>query len=128
MTRARDPEKRLRQVVNWLRANYPTSLPVRLVIAPIKQSPGETCPAYTTRTKRGFDIRLDRVCFEKYGEDLTEDLIHEWAHAWVWRDERAGDEVFDVHHDAEWGVAFATIYSAYFDEGGCRDADEMPTR
>lgn len=52
-----------------------------------------------------FRIKLDPALT---GERLAEVLIHEWGHCLSWSSEHPDF----LDHSAEWGVAYARIYSA----------------
>lgn len=106
----------------WLAVRFPPDQPTTVEVTDI---PDDT-PADITRTPAGYVIRLDTGAFERWGEELIETLIHEWAHAYVWRVHHENDA--SRAHDPEWGVAYATIYAAFFDNGGRKQASRFSPR
>jgi len=121
MARARSARGRLRQVERWLWANFPCDRPV--VVRILKLGPHV---AETARVGRKYTIRLSRRAFNRWGIDLTEVLIHEWAHARVWRTHREND--IATYHDAEWAIEFGALYQAFYDLGGDDDSAEFSAR
>lgn len=120
--KAKTPRGRLRQVERWLAANFPTALPVRVVARDL--SDGKL--GLTSRQRDSFVICIHRSIL---GAGLLdcEVLLHEHAHAGSWRPHLEGD-VFEIHHDDEWAIAYGKRYRAYFDEGGDVDAEEFSAR
>jgi len=119
--RARTGRGRLRQVEHWLRANFPCDRPVTVRLARIGPHAAET-----GRRRRKYEIRLSRAAFGRWGAELCEVLIHEWAHARVWRTHREND--VDSYHDAEWAIEFGVLYQAFYDRGGDKDSEEFSPR
>ena len=119
MARARTDRGRLRQVENWLRANHPCDRPVVVRIS----TGVRPHAAETAREGRQYVIRLGRDAFRRWGADLAEVLIHEWAHARVWRTHREND--VENYHDDEWAIAYGKLYREFFDRGGDIDSCEF---
>jgi hypothetical protein len=113
MPRAKSELGRLKQVERWLLKKFPLDRKVRVVVGRVNDAPADI-----RRESDCYVIRFDTDALARWGEEMTESLLHEWAHAYVWRKHLEADA--STAHDAEWGVAYAAIYSAFFDKGGRR--------
>ncbi len=123
MATTTDPRGELRQTERWLRANFPTALPVRVRVCRLAGG----LLGVTNRRPRYFTISIERLILPSM-QIPHEVLLHEWAHAFTWRPHLEGDPVWEVHHDDEWALAYGRIYRAYFDDGGEQDAGEFSAR
>lgn len=121
MAKAQSARGRLRQVEHWLRANFPCDKPVVVRVTNVYPHAAETA-----RQGRKYIIKLGRIALARWGDEMIETLIHEWAHARVWRTHREND--LEHYHDAEWAIEYGALYQAFYDKGGDRDADEFPAR
>lgn len=127
MPYAKTTRGRLRQVELWLKANYPTEYPV---VVKVCRFSGEDldCVGFIQRDGRKLVIKLDSREVRKLVRGrAVELLLHEYAHALVYKKHMDGHPM-EVHHDEHWGVAYAKLYNAYFDEDGDKDSDEYSTR
>lgn len=136
--KAQTTRGRLRQVEHWLRANYPTALPVRVRVAQLSRKVDPDSDGHdleitsrrisrTSRKRDRFWVTLDPFCLQ-HPVVAIETLIHGWAHAFAWRPHLEDDPVFEVHHDFEWSGIYGRIYNSYFDEGGTVDSFEFSPR
>lgn len=102
--------KKLADLESFLRENFKTPYPVEVQYRRLEGRGVQRVYGETYRRGRQLIITLDpRMILS----DSIGIMIHEWAHAHVWRHETM--EKGRVHHDAEWGLAYAKIYSAWHD-------------
>ena len=110
MAKPRTKKEKLALFEAWLRQNFPTPYPVVYQYRRLEGSGEDRVWGDTCRVGRKLYITVDpRMTL---GDSLAI-LIHEYAHAMVWRHETI--ERHRVHHDAEWGIAYAKVYSAWHD-------------
>jgi hypothetical protein len=121
VARARTKAQRLRQVEAWLREHFRTPWPV--VVEYCDDWPGREPDDFgeTTREGRTIVIRVLRRMPLIYAIEM---LCHEWAHAVDWRPEML--DAHRQHHAEEWGVTYAKIYTAFYDDGGVEESKEYP--
>lgn len=93
-----------------LKKNLPAAFPVSVRRVPLTLKLDGRC----WKHGKQFHIQISRQLDEARAMDV---LIHEWAHARAWNhrlDNAKDDEEFNkLSHDANWGVAFAEVYSEY---------------
>lgn len=107
---ARTKRDKLTLFEAWLRENFQTPYPVVVQYRKLEGRGESKVWGDTYRDGRKLFITVDpRMTL---GDSIAI-LIHEWAHAVVWRHETV--ERNRVHHDDEWGLAYAKIYSAWHD-------------
>lgn len=122
--------QRIQQVTTWLRERFPTPLPVEVVFRRFegesgKGRDGEGTDAEITRRGRRLEIALEERLSRAY---LLHALVHEWAHAVDWRHgelERLQDEGEEPLHPDTWGVTYARVYRAFYDEGGWEESRDF---
>jgi len=98
-------DSKWRMLVNWLRKSFPLQHSVSVRRYPTRKLGGDNgdC-AFAGST---FRIRVNR---NKSFNMMVDTLLHEYAHAMVWYE---WDEEDDPHI-AEWGVAYAKLYRAFW--------------
>lgn len=119
---------RIQQIAEWLRERFPTPLPVDVIFRKFKGPWHEISEAETRRVGRRIEIALDPRSTIYY---LIHALIHEWAHAVDWRHgriEQLQDRGEAPLHGETWGVTYAQIYRAFFDEKGWRESKDFMIR
>lgn len=94
----------IRETAAHLRRACPLDGPVRVRLRPMADD-GRAAVSPTGRRSIALQRGLPAV-------SLVDALIHEWAHLFAW-DLHAGDI---EEHGAEWGRAFAEVYTAYMQE------------
>lgn len=105
----------VRHAVTLLRDRFPAICPVRVVMRDrqqMKDHTGRPCIGYAEfHQGRGqhFEISL---CRSMSKQARFETLLHEWAHVLAWPCE----DQDSAKHTAEWGVAYAKIWSWWFDD------------
>ena len=135
MPRARTRKGRVVQVTKWLRENFATAYPVKVQI--FKQLPfdksedisGLSAPdrkrgyhAWCIKKKGRFLIALNDSALQTMAE-MTETLIHEWAHAVSEKFSRLEERRASAHDD-EFFLTWGRIYRAWGEQGGDKDADK----
>ncbi len=110
MPKARRKRDRIRQIAAWLRREFPTGRPVRVVFRYHKKDAGAMHYGRCVLTLV-VDPSMNR-------REMIDTLIHEWAHAL--------HEPVNKHHDGPWGLAYARIYSRFVDEGGEKESGGFP--
>lgn len=112
--------QRVRQIYNWLCANYPTPFKSKLMLAPFSKK---------LKDLQGF-CYLDGKCFIIMVNPkiplycMVDTLFHEYAHAMVWQRPRV--ENHRPEHCAEWGIAYASLERGYHEGGGEKDTRTYP--
>lgn len=120
--------KRLRDIEEWLRANFPTTYPV--VVRVEKFGRENNCHGECYYLAGKLRIRLNRCTldnpdFDEPGElergEMIETLLHEWAHAMVWptvhAERHPKNKTHHEHHQGYW-AAYGSIYRAFYDGTG----------
>lgn len=126
MPMARTRRGRLRQIANWLRDEFPTPYPVDLKFTKVRDrvdAEGESCTGETYRRGRRVVIELDS---RLRWMPAIEVLLHEWAHAMVYRHHHVERLRDDAPHDEEWAIAYGKVYRAFHDRDGWRDSRKYP--
>lgn len=116
----------MKQVEGWLREHFPTAYPVKVSfprVNPRRVKNREWGECYR-RGKRMY-IRIDSRLTWHIAMDT---LIHEWAHAISLKHESLESQRRFGVHDEEWGMNYARIYRAFFDEEGCIESRQYPER
>ena len=104
------PSDRLADFVRRFRARFETIYPVRLQRTSLGGHWGDT----GIITRKGQTLLLVRIEKGLSSEAQLLTLAHELAHCLQWRVD--GQEVErECDHDAEWGIAFARIWTAMMD-------------
>lgn len=103
---SRAQRARLRQIVRYLRAHWPTRKPIRLFVRRQSDGPDGSVAACTPSIDgRLFVIDIDnRACFF-HALDL---VLHEFAHARTYG-------VPGPHHGAAWAGEYAALVTAFED-------------
>lgn len=101
--------ERLQRTEGWLRASYPTPYPV---VVRYNQVIADDLLGETYRRERKLFIRVSRSCTRR---EAIETLLHEWAHAVTWPNDRLMRCGKDPDHSDEWGLAWTRIYRNFFD-------------
>ena len=119
--------RKYRMMVAWLRRAFPLAKPVS-----VRCRTGEVMPLLGSRhvlascelLGEKFLIRIDRKqCYEL----RMDALIHEWAHAMTWFGAESpwfGANPQANEHGAEWGIAYAKLYSGFEEWDHGRETDE----
>lgn len=101
---------RYREVVSWLKSEWPLSKPVYVRLATFpKPKPGRLVDKAKCTLVDGnkFLIEIEkRQCLDM----KLDALIHEWAHAMTW----FGAEALGDYHSSEWGLSYARLYRGFF--------------
>lgn len=113
----RSTRDRVRQVLNWLRAEYPTRYPVVLTFRRLAE--GEKGGECDLRRRR-FHIAITPGLGWYESIEL---LFHEYAHALTWHYSAAPDQ---PDHPDEWSLAFGRLYRRFHDENGYMDSRDFP--
>jgi hypothetical protein len=109
--------ERVNQIYEWLSDKFPTPYPTKLKLIRVSTDESKNLYGWVELKKRVLIITLD----ERYPRHLLiETLIHEMAHACTWVNRRMEPHV--DHHSDEWGLQYAKIYRAFFDEDGKSDS------
>ena len=119
MPRARTKRGRLQQIARWLAEAHPAPYPVTLRFVKLSP-PGKAIDTYgdCVLDQGRFTIRIEpRLRWRT----ATEVLLHEWAHARAWPHRRL--EAHTPDHGSTWGVEYAALYEAFYDELGDEAAD-----
>lgn len=125
MPMAKTRRGRLRQIEAWLRDRYPAPYPTEVVVRALPQSGEERAFGCTEKIGRRVRITIhSRLTWHH----AIECLIHEWAHAMVWRPQHVERRRDEFPHDEEWSAAYGRIYRDYYDGDGCADSREYPAR
>lgn len=98
--------RRLREITNWLRKEFPLDAPVAVSQQTFSTSQYADC--WKSPKSGRFKIRLNS---EIDALAATFILMHEWAHALLWSVQEVSKPLFD--HDDLWGVTYARIWRAY---------------
>lgn len=126
--------QRVAEVAAWLAVRFPAPYPVRVEwvarIAPDRAgrkgltraeiAAGDYAAIWLESGPRIL-IQLSRRMVRTVSEAVHA-LLHEWAHAESTRHWKLEKRRKPGGHDAEWGIAFARIYSAFYDEFGWRES------
>lgn len=117
---ARTNRGSLRQVEGWLRANFPTPLPVRVrVVAKLR---GGARHGHCKRIGDHLQITIALGwCFFC----AVDKLCHEWAHAAVYQPLWESDEWVMPDHPAGWGDVLGKIEDAW-DESDVNEFSPRP--
>ena len=120
-------EAHVARVAEWLAKHHPTPYPVALKwvrripaehrrVKSRDRERGDYAATYTLSDagKLRLEIHLSRR--------MLRTLIHEWAHAASHRHWKLEVRRPPGLHDEEWGLAYARIYRAFYDEGGWMEA------
>ena len=121
MPLARTKRGRVRQVANWLRAEFPTPWPVRISLLDLGNQ--ERC-YHGACSRRGRKLAIE-VNHRAPKYVMIGTLLHEWAHAMTWPVANL-EESKPIDHDAEWGLAYARIVRAYEDFDGWKTSRQYP--
>jgi hypothetical protein len=116
VARARRKADRLRQILNWLKQEYPCAKPVRLIMQ----------PRITGEQKKHFgwvdyydDDSLVISLVKTYPLDvLIESLIHEYAHC---RQYPKGSG----HNSRIWKDNYGRMYEHFYDREGCEESCDV---
>ncbi len=119
MPRSKTKRGRLKQQENWLRHYFRTPYPVNVVLRRVTEK------EFGSTYRKGRKLTIVLNSFYPLSA-LTDTLNHEWAHAMVWP--QAAVENYHPPHSAAWGVAYATIVSAWADEAGVYESRRYPDR
>jgi hypothetical protein len=113
--------ERLHQIHRWLQDQFPAPYKTELKVVQIGPSGRPPSPqGDCARVGRKMLIRVDRRLPWAVAIDT---LIHEYAHGYVW--EAPSIEDTREHHGSEWGVAYAKIYQAFYDNEGWQESREF---
>ena len=99
-------------MAKFLRLAHPAAYPVKLRRAKLPGWFGDTNLYTRASGSKFFKIRLASGMDEEVSILI---LLHEWAHAKVWRTGKQ-ESARETDHDAEWGVAHAHIWSDLHDD------------
>jgi len=113
---ARTRRGRVRQVARWLADEFPTPLPVEIKFV-AKCSDGAQGECYRRGRRVVIEIRSALTW-----HFAIECLLHEWAHAMGWTFDHVEER--KVPHDAQWGIHFAEVWSAFYDFEGWKRSRE----
>lgn len=125
-----DGRRRVRQVIRYLAAHWPTPFPVVLLLAPIATQADSTGYVERRETWRGRTgplllLRLDSRMTTAWA---LETLRHEWAHAATWpasaRFERRQVRIDHPDHDPAWRGVYGSIEAAFYDGSAAEDSEE----
>lgn len=109
---------RLRQVHHWLQRKYPTPFPTRLRIEPLAEKRKVAGENYYLNGRVVIRIHSRLVLWL-----AVDTLLHEYAHVITRRHENIEKlRRQNGGHDAEWGMAYAKLYSDFIDGNGRRDS------
>ena len=112
--------QRVRQIYNWLRDQYPTPYPTKLLLN-----------RFTPKLEK-----LQGLCYLDGKQlillvnpkmplySMVDALFHEYAHAMVWQRPRV--ENARPEHCPEWGIAYASLESGFHESRGDRDSRDYP--
>lgn len=127
MPRAKRREDYLDQVAGWLRDNYPTPFPVDLVWRRQLRPKGTKSEQYAVTYREGMRLYIELSSRALWPVAVAvETLIHEWAHCHSWQHSVLEWQRTHGGHDEIWGIAYAKIYSHFFDFNGYKEAREYP--
>jgi len=121
MAPSRGKTERVRQVENWLRKKFPVPRSTTVRFFDLKRGKRDCPDAITIRKGRGIYIlihsKLNTV-------EAVYCLLEEWAHAITWP--LASHEHRVADHSAEWGIVYAQIKTAYYDQKGWEESRDYP--
>lgn len=124
MPAAKTPRGRLRQVELWLASEFPTPVPTRVRVSPIKGGLLGICD----RLKDRCNIRISpELVTDSLIGIAIETLFHEWSHALTMRLELLGHPKDEEHPD-EGGIYNWRMLRSWHDEGGEADSAEFSPR
>lgn len=123
--RAKTKRGGLRQVEGWLRAEFTTPYPVQVIVRNLNPRTA----GYKTTHNSGQCDRVGSKLIIAINSEITEweqrdALLHEWAHAMVWRHPHMEAERDASPHDEEWALAYGKVYREWADFGGWESARE----
>ena len=119
--------ERIRQYARYLQAHYPVAYPVSIRFERGAREPdGTYLGGQAWRKGHRFYLRINptSLCLEEdeYQQvgltyRLADTLIHEWAHFRATKHAHVERQEYDnvLSHSAEWGVAYAEMYSDWCD-------------
>jgi hypothetical protein len=110
---ARTRRGRLRQIERWLNAEFPPPRPTFVRVCYI--APG----AFGDTNRIGNRIQI-RIHSKRTWHVAIYALFEEWAHAMTWP--LACVEDHTPHHGPEFGLAYSSILTGYFDNEGWKDS------
>lgn len=106
--------QRLIQVVRYCAAHYPLAYPVSLrVERGAIQSDGKYLAGESWGFKRRFYLRVNPE--HPKLSLMIDTAVHEYAHLRVTKHAAVERQDLSVSHSPEWGIAYAQIYSDFFD-------------
>ena len=107
---------RIQQVANWLRDEFPTPYPVTVRVRDLNGGKWKGGGGWTEGTTDLVGRRIV-VCVDSSLRwvQAIDCLLHEWAHAATLRHSTV--ECDRASHDAEWGIRYAAIYTAFHNAG-----------
>ena len=133
MPRACTRKGRMIQVTKWLRTNFATAYPVKVPPFPLFPfSPSSSLsflsspslplfsPSFFLPPHFLFPIHINDSALQTMAE-MTETLIHEWAHAVSEKFSRLEERRVSAHDD-EFFLTWGRIYRAWMEQGGAEDA------
>lgn len=113
---------RLHQIHRWLQDRFVAPFPTRLVIKQLNP-PGKAIDQLGGCDRYFKPDEFVLVVEKRLNWRLSiEVLLHEYAHAISWP--MGAREDYEPEHLDEWGLAYAKIYRAFYDEGGDVEAKE----
>ena len=118
MPYAKTRHGRLRQVHHWLQRNYPTPFPTMLRVEVLSNK--RKCAGENYYLNGRIVIRIHKHLVRWIALDT---LFHEYAHVMTRRHENIERLRRQTGgHDAEWGMAYAKLYSDFVDHDGYVDS------
>lgn len=124
MPMAKTRRGRLRQIECWLRHKFPTPFKTYVRVESLPQIGPGKMDGETYRRDNGTIVV--RISNKLTWHPAIECLIHEWAHALVWREDHI-EYRRRTPHDEEWAVAYGRIYRRYNDQGGAKESRTYPS-
>ncbi len=109
-----DKRRRLGEVKRYCAEQWPVAFPVTLRIERgAKQSDGLYLGGLAWQLRKRFYLRVNPE--PKKMALLIDTLVHEWAHLRTTKHEAVERLDLTYSHGSEWGLAYAEIYSDFFD-------------